>query len=746
MSVEKNDDPDDSSPAATPSTSSRIASKFAEVQAKADSVLKERTEGGEIFIQVGSATCEHAAGSLAVWDEFQKHIAASERTDIRMRQTGCTGRCSREPIVGVSVPGQMPVTYERVDRALVHEIFTSHVLRGVPLLDQVLDGPVEKLPPYELLVCSSTRCGGKGRKLIEGPLAEKLHAAGLGPDRVQVTQTTCLGACSLEEVGQCTHVLVRPDKVLYRVTSDKDLDDIIQRHLLGGKIVERLCITQESASRQFFEIYGDVAFFNRQNRIALRHNGVIDPESIEEYFHYRGFQALTNVLSQRNPQAVIDEVSRAKLRGRGGGGFPTGKKWAMGAAAEDKIRYLICNADEGDPGAFMDRSMLESDPFNVIEGMIIAGYALSAARGFFYVRAEYPLAIQRIENAIRRCREYGILGDDVLGSGFSFDLEIRLGAGAFVCGEETALIHSIEGERGQPRVRPPYPTESGLWDKPTVINNVETFANVPAIILFGGDWFSRIGTEQSGGTKVFALAGKVTHTGLVEVPLGSTLHEVVEEIGGGAPKGKRIKAIQTGGPAGGCIPAASLDLRIDYDTLLKAGSIMGSGGMIVLDEDDCMVDIAKYFMKFSEDESCGKCTPCREGTKRMSEILERITAGQGTLDDLEKLNRLGNLIKKASLCGLGRAAPNPVLSTLEHFHDEYLAHVTERRCPARRCTALIRYEIDPEKCVGCTLCAKNCPVPCIDGVRREPHVIDQTRCVKCGRCFEVCRFGAVNRL
>jgi NADH:ubiquinone oxidoreductase subunit F (NADH-binding) len=378
--------------------------------------------------------------------------------------------------------------------------------------------------------------------------------------------------------------------------------------------------------------------------------------------------------------------------------------------------------------------------------MIIAGYAIGAQRGFFYVRAEYPLAIDRIENAIDRCREYGILGKNIFGSGFDFDLEIRLGAGAFVCGEETALIHSIEGERGQPRVRPPYPTESGLWGKPTVINNVETFANVPAVIHYGADWFKRIGTSQSGGTKVFALAGKVTHTGLVEVPMGSTLHEVVEEIGGGVPHGKKLKAIQTGGPAGGCIPAKWMDLRIDYDTLAKAGSIMGSGGMIVLDEDDCMVDIAKFFVKFSEDESCGKCTPCREGTKRMAEILERITTGKGTLEDLEKLKRLGRLIRKSSLCGLGRAAPNPVLSTLEHYHDEYLAHVIERRCPAKRCVALIHYEINEEKCVGCTICARNCPVECISGTRREPHLIDQLQCIKCGRCFEVCRFNAVNRL
>ena len=722
-----------------------VAEQLRALAARAEESLGGRIDGQRILVQVGSATCEHAAGSNEVLDEFRKHIAASARTDILLRQTGCTGRCSREPIVGVMIPGQMPIKYERVDRELVHEIFTQHILKGEPLLSRVLDGPINKLAPHELIVCGSARCGWRGQKLARGPLAEKLAAAGLGPDDVRVTPASCFGACSGDMVGRCTHLLLRPDNTLYRVSVDEDLDEIIQQHLKLGKPVEHLEVQKEPVSQEFFELYGDAAFFNRQNRIALRHNGIIDPASIEEYFHHRGFEALAKVLKRGEPQWVIDEVKKSNLRGRGGGGFPTGQKWAMGAAAKDPVRYLICNADEGDPGAFMDRSMLESDPFNVVEGMIIAGYAIGAHRGFFYVRAEYPLAIKRIENAIQRCNEYGLLGKNILGSGFDFTLEIRLGAGAFVCGEETALIHSIEGERGQPRIRPPFPTESGLWGKPTVINNVETFANVPVIIRFGADWFSRIGTKASGGTKVFALAGKVTHTGLVEVPMGSTLREVVEEIGGGVRKGKKLKAIQTGGPAGGCIPASMLDLHIDFDTLAKVGSIMGSGGMIVLDEDDCMVDIAKFFVKFSEDESCGKCTPCREGTKRMAEILDRITAGQGTLEDLDRLRRLAALIKKTSLCGLGRAAPNPVLSTLEHFYDEYVAHVTEQRCPAKRCVALTHYEIDAEKCIGCTACARNCPVECITGKRREPHLLDQARCIKCGRCFEVCRFAAVIR-
>jgi NADH:ubiquinone oxidoreductase subunit F (NADH-binding)/(2Fe-2S) ferredoxin len=725
---------------------SKVSQQFEALAKRAEESFRQRADGNRIRIQVGSATCENAAGSNDVLDEFRKHIAASGRNDIILHQTGCTGRCSREPIVGVMMPGRMPVKYECVDRQLVHAIFTSHVQQGTPVLDRVLDGPIEKIARHELLICGNVRCGWTGEKPFRDLLAERLAAAGLTAERVSVAQASCFGACNTAEAGKFSHFLVRPDKILYRVENETDLDEIIREHLLGGRPVKRLEVPGKTVGRKFLELYGDVAFFNRQSRIALRHNGVIDPDSIEEYFHYRGFQALAKVLEKNDPQWVIQEISNSKLRGRGGGGYPTGQKWKMGAEAADKTRYIICNADEGDPGAFMDRSMLESDPLNVVEGMLIGGFAIGARQGFFYVRAEYPMAIRRIERAIQQCRQWGLLGRNILGSGFDFDLEIRLGAGAFVCGEETALIHSIEGERGQPRVRPPYPTQSGLWGKPTVINNVETFANVPAVINYGAEWFARIGTEKSGGTKVFALAGKVQHTGLVEVPMGTTLRTVVFDIGGGVAGGKQLKAIQTGGPAGGCIPAKWLDLAVDFDTLAKAGSIMGSGGMIILDEDDCMVDIARFFMTFSQDESCGKCTPCREGTTRMLEILDRITTGKGTLEDLDKLKRLGLLMRRASLCGLGRAAANPVLSTLEHFRDEYLAHVTEHRCPAHKCKSLIHYEIDPEKCVGCTVCARNCPVPCISGVRKEPHLIDQLRCIKCGRCFEVCRFEAVKKM
>ncbi|MFW6286331.1 MAG: NADH-quinone oxidoreductase subunit NuoF [Candidatus Sumerlaeota bacterium] len=581
---------------------------------------------------------------------------------------------------------------------------------------------------------------------IRGFLADKLKDLGI-KDKIYLGPARCFGSDADEDLGRRKiHLFVRPTGTLYGVQTQEEVERIAEEHLKNGKIVQDLQVTRETTRREFLDMYGDIAFFSRQSRIALRNCGMIDPESMMEFVHFSGFSALTKVLGEMEPQDVVEEVITSKLRGRGGGGFPTGLKWRMGLNSAEGDRYLICNADEGDPGAFMDRSMLESDPFNVVEGMIIGGYAIQATKGFFYIRAEYPLAIKRIQHAIDRCREEGLLGEDILGSGFNFDLEIRLGAGAFVCGEETALIHSIEGKRGQPSIRPPYPTESGLFGRPTVINNVETFANISAIMIHGGEWFNEVGqTEKSGGTKVFALAGKVEHTGLVEVPMGTTLREVVFEIGGGVRGGKDLKAIQTGGPAGGCLPAEWIDTKIDYDTLNEAGSIMGSGGMIVLDEEDCAVDIAKFFLTFSQDESCGKCTPCREGTKRMLEVLERITTGKGEVGDIEKLERLAKLVQRTSLCGLGRAAPNPVLSTIQHFRDEYEAHIRDKKCPAKKCTALIFYEIDPQKCVGCTLCARKCPVECIDGERKEPHVIDQSRCIKCGQCFEVCRFDAVDR-
>jgi len=710
----------------------------------AEAVLADSGNAGKIQIQIGSATCEHAAGSLEAWDEFAKHIQSSGREDIIIHKTGCTGRCSKEPIVGITVPGKMPVKYERVTRDLVHKIFSSHILKGVPLPEHALDHSLDHAATLEFLFCDGQRC--LGALNLHELFVGKLKAAGIGEEVVKTATLKCLGACS--ETGECaaTHVLVRPSKVIYRIATEKDLDELIQVHVLGGKIAEHLLVTEKPITQDFFDLYGDVHFFNHQNRIAMRNSGIVDPENLDEYVRFGGFKALATVLGRNDPQWVINEVLKARLRGRGGGGFLTGKKWQMAAAQEEKTRYLICNGDEGDPGAFMDRGMLESDPYSVVEGMIIGAYAIGATHGFYYIRAEYPLAIKRIQNALERCRAAGLLGENIMGSGWAFDMEIRLGAGAFVCGEETALIRSIEGKRGQPKIRPPYPVVRGLWGKPTCINNVETFANITAIINYGSDWFAQVGTPESGGTKVFALAGNVKHTGLVEVPLGTPLRKVVFDIGGGVLGDKALKAIQTGGPAGGFIPAHMADMPVDFGPLAKAGSIMGSGGMIVLSEDDCMVDLSKFYLAFTQEESCGKCTPCREGTTRMLEILEKITAGKAVLGDLDKLERLAKLCQHTALCGLGRAAPNPILSSLQHFRDEYLEHILDRKCRSKKCVALIHYEIDAEVCIGCTVCARNCPAECITGKRKEAHVIDQEACVKCGQCFEVCRFDAVARV
>ncbi len=723
-----------------------IAARNAALVDRAREAAARQRETTPIRIRVGSATCENAAGAAEVYDEFARHIRAAGRRDIRLYRTGCTGRCSCEPIVGVMLPGQAPVQYSQVDRDKAHEIFTSHVQQGTVVSDLVLDGEAGGTHRYQLFFCGSQRCARSlGRDL--GTLCRaKLAAAGIDEHDVGVVHTHCFGLCPAGPENPATPVLVRPGKVLYRVTGEADLDAILTEHVGQGRPVDRLRLAAHPVDQGFFDLYGDVAFFHRQTRLALRNSGVIDPESLDDYLRVQGFAALAAVLERQDPAGLIAAIDQSRLRGRGGGGYPTGLKWRQAAESPDAIRYLVCNADEGDPGAFMDRSMLEGDPFSVLEGMLIAGYAIGARQGYFYVRAEYPLAVGRITRAIEQARAAGLLGADILGSGYDFDVQIRLGAGAFVCGEETALIQSIEGGRGEPRVRPPYPTTQGLFGHPTVINNVETLANVPVIVHYGASWFHQIGTERSGGTKVFALAGKVRHTGLVEVPMGATLRQIVFDIGGGPPPGKTLKAIQTGGPSGGCLPAACLDTAVDFDALSEVGSIMGSGGMIAMDEDDCMVDIARFFLSFTQNESCGKCTPCREGTKRMLEILERITTGKGVPEDLERLARLGGLVKKASLCGLGRAAPNPVLSTLRHYRHEYEAHIHQRRCPAHRCVALIHYEIDTDRCVGCTVCARACPVGCITGLRQEAHAIDQQRCIKCGRCAEACRFDAVAKL
>ncbi len=588
-----------------------------------------------------------------------------------------------------------------------------------------------------VLVCGGTGCTSSNSEQIIERLREEIKAKGLEKE-VNVVRTGCFGLCALGPI-----MIVYPEGSFYSMVTPDDVPEIVEEHLLKGRIVTRLLYQETVVDDRTVKSLNHTPFYEKQMRIALRNCGVINPEVIDEYIAQDGYQALGKVLTEMTPQEVIDCILKSGLRGRGGAGFPTGRKWSFAAANQADQKYVCCNADEGDPGAFMDRSVLEGDPHSVIEAMAIAGYAIGATQGYIYIRAEYPIAVQRLKIAIGQAREYGLLGKNIFDSGFDFDIDIRLGAGAFVCGEETALMTSIEGKRGEPRVRPPFPAVKGLFGKPTVLNNVETYANIPQIILKGPEWFSSIGTEKSKGTKVFALGGKIKHTGLVEVPMGTTLREIVEEIGGGVPNGHTFKAAQTGGPSGGCIPAEHLDVPIDYDNLIAIGSMMGSGGLIVMDDTTCMVDIAKFFLEFTVDESCGKCTPCRVGTRRLLEILEKITSGNGTLEDIDRLEKLCHYIKENALCGLGQTAPNPVLSTLRYFRDEYIAHVTDKVCPAGACKALTNYYILEDQCRGCTLCARNCPVGAISGTVKKPHVIDRSKCIKCGACMEKCRFGAI---
>jgi len=589
-----------------------------------------------------------------------------------------------------------------------------------------------------LLVCGGTGCTSSQSLKLMDKLNESIKNHGL-ENEVEVVTTGCFGFCEKGPI-----IKVYPDDVFYVTVSPEDAEEIIAEHALKGRQVERLLYVEPNLNVKM-EGQKDLPFYKKQVRIALRNCGFINPEDINESFAADGYQALAKCITEMTPEGVIDTVMKSGLRGRGGGGFPTGLKWKFANKSVSDEKYIICNADEGDPGAFMDRSILEGDPHSVLEAMAIAGYAIGASHGYIYIRAEYPLAIHRLEIAIAQARELGLLGKDILGSGFDFDLELRYGAGAFVCGEETALIHSIEGERGEPTTKPPFPAESGVWGKPTCVNNVETFANVPPIILKGADWFKKIGTEKSGGTKVFALAGKINNVGLVEVPMGTKLRDVIYEIGGGIKNNKKFKAVQTGGPSGGCITAENLDIPIDYENLTGIGSMMGSGGMIVMDEDNCMVDIAKFYLEFTVDESCGKCTPCRVGTKRLHEILEKITNGQGTEQDLVDLRDLGETIKDTALCGLGQTAPNPVLSTLNYFYDEYLAHVRDKKCPAGVCQALLSYNILKDKCIGCTACARVCPVKCISGAPKQVHEINQAECIKCGACMKACKFSAIEK-
>ena len=595
-----------------------------------------------------------------------------------------------------------------------------------------------------VLICGGTGCTSSGSAALHDKLADELKAKGLD-EEIKIVMTGCFGLCALGPI-----MIVYPEGTFYsRVTVD-DIPEIVEEHLLKGRIVERLVYnegakTADADDEAKAASLSETAFYKKQKRVALRNCGVINPENIEEYIAMDGYFALAKVLKEMTPEEVIQTISDSGLRGRGGGGFPTGRKWLFARGSKSDKKYVVCNADEGDPGAFMDRSVLEGDPHAVLEAMAIAGYAIGADEGWIYVRAEYPIAVKRLNIAIEQAREYGLLGKNIFDTGFNFDIHIRLGAGAFVCGEETALLTSIEGNRGEPHPRPPFPAVKGLWGQPTIVNNVETYANIAQIILKGADWFASMGTETSKGTKVFALGGKIKNTGLVEIPMGTTLREIVEEIGGGVPNGKKFKAAQTGGPSGGCLPASLIDTPIDYDNLIKAGSMMGSGGLIVMDEDTCMVDLAKFFLEFTVDESCGKCAPCRIGTVRLHEILEKITSGNGEMEDLDKLEELANFIKSASLCGLGQTAPNPVLSTLRFFRDEYIAHIVDKRCPAGVCKKLLAYEIDPAKCKGCTLCARTCPVGAIAGKVKEAHVIDKAKCIKCGACMEKCKFGAISK-
>jgi NADH:ubiquinone oxidoreductase subunit F (NADH-binding)/(2Fe-2S) ferredoxin len=698
------------------------------------------------IVQVGSATCENAAGADKIRQEFAKLIAASGRNDIIIKQTGCTGRCSQEPIVGVFAPHTFPVKYQKVTPDKVAEIFQQHIIAGKPVPSLMLDKKTQTLYKHVITFCETNYEKRTDYIDLSELFKEKLAEKNMSGDEVRILKGGNIGLSKFEDDDKHAIMIVFPENVIYRYETEEAMDEIIESHIINNTICEKYKIHTEQLTEDYMRFYGDVSFFNKQSRITLRNCGIIDPENIGDYIHAQGYKALAKVLDNADRKSVIEEVIASGLRGRGGGGFPTGLKWKITSnSSEDPIKYVVCNADEGDPGAFMDRSALEGDPFSIIEGMTIGGYAMNACKGYLYIRAEYPLAIKRIENAIRISRDLGFLGENILGSGFNFDLEIRLGAGAFVCGEETALIHSIEGKRGQPRMRPPYPSVEGLWGHPTNINNVETWANVPAILLYGAEWFSRIGTKGSKGTKVFALAGKVLNTGLIEVPMGTTLREVIYDIGGGIPGGE-LKSIQTGGPSGGCIPASKIDTPIDYETLKQVGSMMGSGGMIVLDEKDCMVKTAKFFLEFTKDESCGKCLPCREGTLRMLEILERITEGKGKLEDLDKLDRLGNMIKRTSLCGLGQSAPNPVLSAIANFREEFLIHINENRCPTQQCQKLIHYHVNPEKCTGCTLCARRCPVSCILGSRKQAHEIIQAECIKCGECYNVCKFDAIEKI
>lgn len=694
--------------------------------------IYNKTYFSDKIVYIGMASCEIAAGSKEVMEIF-KDAAKKGLITAYISQRGCVGMCSVEPTLDVIEKGKMPVRYIKVTPDVAKKIIEEHIRKGQIVKENVYFGSKQK----SLVVCRGAFCLNDETEVLIEEIEKILKEKNL-EEKVELCFSGCLGMCDEGPI-----LITYPNLRIYTKLKRTDIAKIIEQDIIEGSIAEGVSVAQNGYLK-FIKVFGDIKNFKKQKRIVLRNCGIIDPENIDEYLLVRGYEALAKVLTYMTPQQVIEEIKKSGLRGRGGAGFPTGIKWELTAKEKSDEKFVICNADEGDPGAFMDRSTIEGDPHTIIEGMIIGGYAIGSNKGIIYIRAEYPLAVERLKKAIEQAKKEGFLGENILGSNFSFDIEIRLGAGAFVCGEETALIHSIEGHRGMPRPRPPYPSVQGLFDKPTLINNVETWANIPTIIISGGEWFSKIGTPTSKGTKVFALAGKVKNTGLVEVPMGITLREIVYDIGGGIVNDKKFKAVQTGGPSGGCLTEEHLDIPVDYESLTSAGSIMGSGGMIVIDEDSCMVSVAKFFLEFTQNESCGKCTPCREGTKRMLEILIRITEGKGQEGDIEKLERLGNMIKKASLCGLGQSAPNPVLSTIKNFREEYEEHIRDKKCRSKFCTNLLIYQIK-ENCVGCGACKKVCPVGAISGSIKQIHKIDQKLCIRCGACWRVCRFNAIER-
>ena len=702
-------------------------------------VVREGESKVKIIVHMGS--CGITAGARGILRTFLERVRKENAQDVLVTVSGCAGLCDSEPMATVEVQGESPVRFTDLTPEKANGIFTDYVQTGKISIEQPSTSQNGDLPETHwyranLLVCTGTGCVSNNAFKIKETLELELAKADLA-DEIKVVTTGCNGFCANGPI-----VVVKPDNIFYQLLKPEDIPLLVQEHFVKGEPVTALMYVPSEGADPIPRMQ-DIPFFGKQHLIALHNRGTIDPESIDEYIGRDGYQGAVKALTEMSPEEVINEIKSSGLRGRGGAGFPTGRKWEFcrGAAGDEK--YVICNADEGDPGAFMDRAIIESDPHAILEGMIIGARAIGASRGFVYIRGEYPLAVSRLNHAIRQAREYGLMGEDILGSGFSFDIVVSKGAGAFVCGEETSLIGSLEGILPDPRVRPPYPAQSGYRGKPTNINNVETWANAPHVIRRGAAWFTSIGTDSSKGTKVFSLVGKVQNTGLVEVPMGIPMREIVFGIGGGVPNGKKFKAVQTGGPSGGCIPDSLLDTPVDYESLMKAGSIMGSGGMIVMDEDTCMVEVARYFLSFTQDESCGKCSPCREGTRHMYDILTAITEGRGQEEDIDLLEKMGSLIKDTALCGLGNTAPNPVLTTIRYFRNEYEAHIREKRCPAKVCTALIAYSILEDKCTGCTLCARNCPVKCISGERKKVHVIDQQQCVKCGMCYSVCRFEAV---